>query len=110
MTEGHGPALAQAAAAPRRVRVGEVEVDFDQCRLVVGSHVQRLTPLECCLLGLLVHHRGVAISREEIGRLLSRPGREVLPASVVAHVYNLRRKLGRELIETIRGRGVRLRA
>lgn len=79
-------------------------------------------------LGLWVGEEPVALSRRELAvlqALLQEPGRLLTPAqlqdrvygwsegvesnAVAVHVHNLRRKLGGELIETVRGLGYRLR-
>ncbi|MGQ9427026.1 response regulator [Gilvimarinus sp. F26214L] len=76
-----------------------------------------------------VHGKPVSLSRRELAvlqALLQQPGRILAPGqlqdhvygwtegvesnAVAVHVHNLRRKLGGELIETVRGLGYRLRA
>jgi DNA-binding response OmpR family regulator len=76
---------------------------------VDGSDVD-LTAREFALLETLMRHPGQLLSREQ---LLSHVwGYDYDPRSNIVDVYigYLRRKLGEELIETVRGMGYRLRA
>ena len=78
----------------RRARVGEREVE--------------LSAREFALAEMLFRHPGQVVSRQQI--LSHVWGYDFDPGSNVVDVYvgYLRRKLGRELIETVRGMGYRL--
>lgn len=68
-----------------------------------------LSAREASLLAAFARHAGEVLSRKE---LLSRVWElDFEPVSNVVEVYvsSLRRKLGREVVETVRGRGYRLR-
>lgn len=90
-------------------RVGDAEIDLARRRAVMGGRALKLTPCEWRLLELLLQHRPRAIPHTELGARLAEGGRAVNAGAVVVHVYNLRKKLGRDAIETIRGHGVRVR-
>jgi DNA-binding response OmpR family regulator len=68
-----------------------------------------LTPLEWQVIALLSNHADRAVPRAELARLIGGGGIEASDNAVAVHLYNLRRKLGRHAIETIRGRGFRLK-
>jgi DNA-binding response OmpR family regulator len=76
--------------------------------LVRGKPVE-LTPLEWRVARRLLDEAGRAVARAEIARLIGGDSGEASDNAVAVHLYNLRRKLGRDAIETIRGRGFRLR-
>jgi DNA-binding response OmpR family regulator len=74
-----------------------------------GDEVEDLTSREFALAELLFRHPGQVLSREQI--LSQVWGFDYDPGSNIVDVYisNLRRKLGGDVIETIRGVGYRLR-
>ncbi len=92
------------------LRAGVVTLDIRTRRAAVGDHVVELTAREFALLETLLRHAGQVMSREQ---LLSHVwGYDFDPGSNVVDVYvrYLRRKLGDDVIETVRGMGYRLRA
>jgi two-component system response regulator QseB len=84
---------------------GRIELDT---RLVVAGEDEpvRLSERECALLALLATRPGQVFSR---ARLLSLVFDEAEQESVVdTYVHYLRRKLGRRIVDTVRGRGYQL--
>jgi two-component system KDP operon response regulator KdpE len=109
--------LARIEAVLRRTRTkptvremwddGVVRIDYGASRVTVRGAEVSLTPLEFKLLGTLVDHAGQVLSRDQLLELVwgnsgSRGGDEVK-----LYVGYLRRKIGAELIETLRGFGYR---
>jgi DNA-binding response OmpR family regulator len=92
------------------VTEGPLSLDMSNNRASIGERVVALSPRERSLLATFLHHAGEVLSREELLRLVWEL--EFDPGSNVVDVYvaALRRKLGPQVIETIRGRGYRLRA
>lgn len=91
------------------LRAGDVTLDLRTRRATVGERVVELTAREYALLETLLRHAGQVLSREQ---LLSHVwGYDFDPGSNVVDVYvrYLRRKLGSDVIETVRGMGYRLR-
>jgi DNA-binding response OmpR family regulator len=87
---------------------GELVIDLAGGSIHLGGTAVELTPFEWQVIALLAGQEGRVVSRAEIARLIG--GEAVASDNAVAvHLYNLRRKLGRHAIETIRGRGFRLR-
>ncbi len=64
-----------------------------------------LAPREYALLLLLLQSRGRVMSRQQIESRLYSPQEAVESNAVEVHVHHLRRKLGNELIHTMRGVG-----
>ena len=74
----------------------------------VGGRQVELSAREFTLAEMLFRHRGQVVSRQQI--LSHVWGYDFDPGSNVVDVYvgYLRKKLGRDLIETVRGMGYRL--
>jgi DNA-binding response OmpR family regulator len=98
-----------AQAAPDDELVaGEVRLDLRRRRAYVGEREVELSARELSLAEVLMSHRGQVLSREQ---LLSHVwGYDFDPGSNVVDVYvgYLRRKLGAELVTTVRGLGYRV--
>jgi DNA-binding response OmpR family regulator len=91
------------------LRAGAVVLDLRTRRAAVDGSTVELTAREFALLETLLRHAGQVLSREQ---LLSHVwGYDFDPGSNVVDVYvrYLRRKLGTDVIETVRGMGYRLR-
>ena len=90
------------------LEAGGVRLDLRTRRAEVGGQEVELTAKEFALLETFLRHPGQVLSREQ---LLSHVwGYDYDPGSNVADVYvgYLRRKLGTDRIETVRGMGYRL--
>ncbi len=91
------------------LRVGDLTLDLRTRRALVGDRTVDLTAREFLLAEVFCRHPDQVLSREQ---LLSQVwGFDFDPGSNVVDVYirYLRRKLGQNRIETIRGMGYRLR-
>jgi two-component system, OmpR family, copper resistance phosphate regulon response regulator CusR len=87
---------------------GRIVLDLRARRVKVGARLVDLTAREFAMLEVLLRHHGQVLAREQ---LLSHVwGYDHDPGSNVVDVYvgYLRRKLGEECIETVRGVGYRL--
>jgi len=92
------------------LRAGDVTLDLRARRATVGHNCVELTAREFTLAETLLRHPGQVLSREQ---LLSHVwGYDFDPGSNVVDVYvgYLRKKLGDDVIETVRGAGYRLRS
>jgi two-component system, OmpR family, copper resistance phosphate regulon response regulator CusR len=88
--------------------VGEVSLDLRTRRAAVGGRAVDLSAREFALLEALMRHPGQVLTRQQ---LLSHVwGYDFDPGSNVVDVYvrYLRRKLGADTIETVRGVGYRM--
>jgi two-component system catabolic regulation response regulator CreB len=91
------------------VRLGEVEIDPERVRVAVGGHPVALTRQEFRLLELFASHPGRVFTRDQILSRAWEDGGCVTDRTIDAHVKSLRRKLGIDCIETVRGIGYRAR-
>jgi DNA-binding response OmpR family regulator len=92
-----------------RIAVGPLTLHLASNRAFLGERSVTLSPREASLLATLARHAGELLSRQELLRLVWEL--EFEPGSNIVEVYvaALRRKLGPDVIETVRGRGYRLR-
>jgi DNA-binding response OmpR family regulator len=100
---------AGSAVAEQVLQVGEIALNLHTRRATVGGQMVDLPAREFTLAETFFRHPGQVLSREQ---LLDRVwGYDYSPGSNIVDVYvgYLRKKLGAELIETVRGMGYRLR-
>ena len=86
------------------------DIVFDRAR---GMITQRDRPLvlsrhEQALLTALLERPGQTVTREQLGSRLYGWDEAPESNSIEVHVHNLRRKIGREAIQTVRGLGYRM--
>lgn len=102
--------LRSAASEPRTtlVRADDIALDLRTRKVTVADESVDLTAREFAFLHLLLRHRGQVLSREQI--LSQVWGYDFDPGSNIVDVYvrGLRRKLGADRVETVRGMGYRL--
>ena len=97
-------------SASSRMVFGNIEIDLATKTASVAHVPADLTAREWALLEALVLRAGQFVSKGELDRLLNGGEAQVEATSnaLEVHVHNLRRKLGREAIDTVRGRGYRI--
>ena len=64
-----------------------------------------LTPREFAVLRELARTPGMVVSKEKLSKRLSPFGEPLETAVIEVHVFNLRKKIGADLIHTVRGVG-----
>lgn len=103
-------ALVRRAAghASNEITCGAVRLDLRAGRVTVGGSPIKLTSHEYRLLAYLLHHQGKVISRTELTEHLYEQDFDRDSNTVEVFVGRLRKKIGAEMIETIRGLGYRL--
>lgn len=103
-------APAQAPQAGTELTAGAVSLDLRSRQVRANGRVSDLSAREFVLLEVFMRHPGQVLTREQ---LLSHVwGYDFDPGSNVVDVYvrYLRRKIGADAIETVRGVGYRLRS
>lgn len=70
----------------------------------------RLSHREFALLHALLEHPGHVLSRAQLEERLYGWGEEIESNAVEVHIHNLRKKLGSEVIQNVRGVGYRVRS
>jgi DNA-binding response OmpR family regulator len=101
---------ARPSEKPTVLRAGKISLDLKTRRVAVGEKDFSLAAREFALLEMFLRHPGQVLSREQLLAQVWGAGDE--PAANVVEVYvgYLRRKLGDDCIETVRGVGYRLPA
>ena len=97
-----------AGAALSRSRFDGVEVDLAARAVTVAGQRVDLTAREWALLEALVLRSGRIVPKADLEKLVHGFDSEVASNALEVHVSALRRKLGRELIDTVRGLGYRI--
>ena len=88
-----------------RLMLGEVALDPAARQVWRGDEAVELSTREFDLLQVFMLHAGRVLTRDQLEQHLYKWGSEVSSNAVEVHIHNLRRKLGAELIETVRGVG-----
>jgi DNA-binding response OmpR family regulator len=97
------------SAEPTLLEAGGIRLDLRTRKAMVEGELVDLTAREFTMLETFMHHAGQVLSREQL--LAHVWGYDYDPGSNVVEVYvrYLRRKLGEDVVETVRGMGYRLR-
>ncbi|MFO1218097.1 MAG: response regulator transcription factor [Burkholderiaceae bacterium] len=99
-----------AGGAHAQLQVGEVLIDLHaRSALREGQRVE-LTAREWTVLEALALRAGRIVDKGDLEQLVFGGHGEIASNALEVHVSSLRRKLGRSLIETVRGLGYRLDA
>jgi two-component system OmpR family response regulator len=97
-----------AGASSSQRRLGEVWLDLAAKRVSRAGQVVELTAREWAVLEALAQRAGRLVPKRELEQRVLGDEAEVQSNALEVHVSSLRRKLGRELVETVRGLGYRL--
>ncbi len=87
------------------IAIGDVEVDLRTRTVSRGAAAVPLTAREYALVELLSLHKGELITRTQIYDHLFDENDDSMSNLVEVHVSNIRKKLGKDFIETRRGQG-----
>jgi two-component system, OmpR family, response regulator QseB len=87
------------------LRYRDLLLQPDSLTVTRGDEHIQLSARECAILTDLLEHRGTALSRARLEESLYGWNEEVESNAVEVHIHNLRKKLGADLIKTIRGVG-----
>ena len=90
------------------LKIGDLEVDQTQRRLIVSGKDVVLTGREWAVLDLLVARPGAMVSKDQVEEALYAFGSEIESNTVEVYVSRLRKKIGRDRIRTARGVGYSL--
>jgi two-component system OmpR family response regulator len=94
-----------AGHATSEISVGPVMLDTKSARVTVNGMAVKLTSLEFRLLAYLMHHKGKVVSRTELVDHLYDQDFDRDSNTIEVFVGRLRKKLGVDVLHTIRGMG-----
>ena len=98
-----------AGHATAELICGPVRLDTRASRVVVDGNPVKLTSHEYRLLAYLMHHQGRVVSRTELVEHLYDQDFDRDSNTIEVFVGRLRKKMGIDMIETVRGMGYRMR-
>ena len=101
---------AQRAATPNVLMARGVKLDLRSRRATVGDRTVALTAREFALLEMLLRHAGQILSRRQLLSHGWGPSFDASSNVIDVGINSLRKKLGADAIETVRGAGYRLPA
>jgi len=97
-----------SGVASARLQFGDVEVDLTERAAYREAQRVDLTAREWRLLEALVRRAGRIVTRPELETKMHGADGGPVSNALEVHLSSLRRKLGRELVETVRGLGYRI--
>lgn len=89
--------------------LGPIRVDIARRQASVDGRSSELTPTECALLLQLIGSGGSVVSRASLDQSVFRSPEGIESNVLEVHIHSLRRKLGGDLIQTVRGVGYRIK-
>jgi len=98
-----------AGHAAAELRSGDVVLDPRRAAVTLSGVPVKLTSHEYLVLSYLMHHRGRVVSQGELTDHIYARDAERDSNTVEVFIARLRRKIGADVIETVRGLGYRLR-
>jgi len=90
------------------IQSGPLAIDSRTGRVTVNGESVKLTALEFRVLSYLMHHRGRAVPQTELAEHIYPIDEERDSNTIEVFIARLRRKLGPDTIDTVRGFGYRI--
>ncbi len=90
------------------IEIGPISIDTRSSRVTVDGAAVKLTGQEYRLLAYMAHNLGKVVSRTELTEHLYDQDFDLDSNTIEVFVGRLRRKLGADVIETVRGLGYRM--
>ena len=97
-----------AGHASSTISCGPVTIDTGAGRVMVHGEAIKLTSHEYRLLAYLMHHKGRIVSRVELTEHMYDQDFDRDSNTIEVFVGRLRKKLGVDIIQTVRGLGYRM--
>ncbi|MEQ1880232.1 MAG: response regulator [Burkholderiales bacterium] len=98
--------LRRAAGPPgSQIAIGSLTIDFDSRQVFRHNSEVSLSGSEFTILRELMLNVGQILSRGHMERCLRGRASQIASNTVEVHVHNLRRKLGRDVVRTVRKAG-----
>ncbi|MFT6915344.1 MAG: two-component system response regulator QseB [Motiliproteus sp.] len=90
------------------LRYADIEVDPASHEVCRNGEAVMLSRREYSLLSEFLHHPGKVFTRDQLSERLYGWNEDVESNTIEVHIHHLRKKLGNELIKTVRGVGYRI--
>ncbi len=89
-------------------KCGDVTLDTKAFQVFKGENEIKLSPKEFSVLNELLLHRGRVLSKDQLTELIYGWSEDLDSNAIEVHVHHLRKKLGNDVIQTIRGVGYKV--
>ena len=93
------------ASADAPLLFGSLQIDPQRRLVLQAGHTVDLTPMEFDILLLLARRPGQVLSARQIYEAVAADSYDASWTGISSMVYKLRRKLGADIIKTVRGHG-----
>jgi two-component system, OmpR family, response regulator QseB len=90
--------------------LGPIRIDIARQQVRVAEQACELSPKELVVLLELVKHAGRVVPRRSLEQSVFRTPESIESNALEVHIHKLRRKLGVQMIQTVRGVGYRMNA
>jgi two-component system OmpR family response regulator len=91
--------------ASNEIDLGRVTIDTAGCQVYKDGESVRLSPAQYNILECLARRAGSLVSRTSLCESLSIEDEEEFSNVLDVHIYNIRKKLGKEFLQNRRGQG-----
>jgi two-component system OmpR family response regulator len=91
-----------------QIKLGDLQVDMSARTVQRAGATVDLTAREWALFEAFVQRPSALLSKSQLEERLYAFGAEIESNTIEVYISRLRKKLGRDLIETVRGMGYRL--
>lgn len=91
-----------------KLTCGDVVVDVQAFSVMKGNQEVKLSPKEFSVLQELLLHRGRVLSKDQLTELVYGWSEDLDSNAIEVHVHHLRKKLGNDIIQTLRGVGYKV--
>jgi DNA-binding response OmpR family regulator len=95
--------------ADDELALGGIRIDSAKREAWVSATAVNLSGREFDLLQALVSANGRVLTRDHLEQQLYAWGQEVESNTIEVHIHNLRKKIGKDTIQTVRGIGYRIK-
>lgn len=92
-----------------QIEIGPVVLDTETMEVRYNGQAQELSKREYMLLAALMENSGKVLTRSSLESKLYGWGEEVASNALEVHIHHLRKKLGTDFIQTVRGVGYKIR-
>jgi two-component system phosphate regulon response regulator PhoB len=102
--------IQKVQSTSNQLKLKELVLDLDQCKVWIGSQLIELTLSEFKLLSCFLQSPGKVLTRNQLVEFIQEGPVHVTDRTIDTHIFGLRKKLGEyaNFIETIRGVGYRV--
>lgn len=89
-------------------KCGDITIDVQAFQVMKDNEEVKLSPKEFSVLNELLLHRGRVLSKDQLTELVYGWSEDLDSNAIEVHVHHLRKKLGNDVIQTIRGVGYKV--